>query len=503
MDKSNSKNIWQWIIFGIYFLYFSVIRYFIVPFGDDMFFWGKWGTYLMHHGFYTTKNPVYIGGSCNGRYFSNWLQIVSMHHPLLEYIVFGLFSALFIWLLFKLTDQKWISLIVAMLFPFTLSVPFLNNSWLWYSAFVHYVLAPCFIFMYLLIIKHDFSASGPIHSVEKTVVTSFATFVIALIGGLMIEHTTLYQVALGISVVVISLVVLKRILFYQWTYLLGSLASAIIMFSNKSYTVPVSYRSTKFSFVISKFTFFNMSHFWIVTLNIFVILLISIGVTILLIQKSQHCVIDFVWIVTSILFATYYLFMNLFLPKYMTNENYSPQGLSNEIIYFDSFMSVLFVGYLLLTIFVVFKSKKLRAELLFCWLSCGFLIAPFLIIPRPISSREYFNGYIFIYLFAMIILEQIDFSFFKKPLSIFGSLAIVTLAVILMSKNVQNYHSYINRYNNSPVYIGATTPENKLPYPDLLPNRDRYVTFDSLEYWHKYTHTNFEKRLIDFSYTDK
>lgn len=112
--KFFQKNWFYFLVFGLVFCYFAIFRYLLIPSGDDYFWWGQPGDYLLHHGF---VGPVKIyGASINGRYLGNFLEIITMRHLKLALLIFAGSWTLMSWCMWKLENQTWWALIFAIAF---------------------------------------------------------------------------------------------------------------------------------------------------------------------------------------------------------------------------------------------------------------------------------------------------------------------------------------------------------------------------------------------------
>lgn len=481
----------------LYFLYFSILRFFIVPFGDDQFWWGKAGHFLLDHGFFTTKNPKYIGGSSNGRYFSNILMIFGMHHPLYNFIFYGLLATLLVYLLWKLSSGKMGLFFLSLLIPLTFSRSYIAGAWFWNAAFVNYVPAMVIIFTYLWLTKKYLLE----HKLLDSRLLVAFSLTLGLIGGLFVEHVTLYQIVMAVVVILVTFRLNRSIPKYQWAYLIGSIGSAVLMFSNRSYWVKSSYRNTSFSFANSLKTYVDTSHYWIVTFNLALILLLMVGIFVSVWHKSKKQTWDYLIMGIAVSFAGYYTLINAFLARQQSNDVFIPVNIGNTLQNFDAVMSVLFIVFLFLSLFIVEVPKSTKWILLYCYLSFGFLTGPFLLITKPISAREFFNGTMFLYLFAMIILANISIKRpqLKKAIPIALVAGILTMSSYYMVGNVTNHFAYLERFEEAP-YVGAVPLDRRIPYHDFMPNRDLYTTPDSILYWNKYRRCSFVGYLFYFDY---
>lgn len=68
-----------------------------------------------------------------------------------------------------------------------------------------------------------------------------------------------------------------------------------------------------------------------------------------------------------------------------------------------------------------------------------------------------------------------------------------------MVGNVTNHFAYLERFEEAP-FVGAVPLDRRIPYHDLMPNRDLYSTPDSILYWSKYRCRSFVGYLFYFDY---
>lgn len=497
MSIQGSRRCLKVVMLVLYGMYFAVLRYFIVPFGDDIFWWGPAGKYLMNHHFFTLKNPQYFGGSSNGRLVSNLTMIFSMHHPLVSFILFGFVSVLLVWLLYRIASRKIIVFWFALLLPFTLSKAFLAMTWFWYAAFINYVLGAVFILGYILILKLDLFDQQKLNYR----VLSISSFFIALAGGLIVEHVTVYQIFLGLVGILEAYVVSQKVRPYQLTYLLGAILSAMIMFSNPVYHMKTPYRKVTFSWQAVWSTYVNSSHFWIITLNSFVLILLCSLILIVLWQKVIKTLPDYLAAITDVLFLGYFLAMKFYFSTKPLLPNFIPNITLSKTKLVDAVVSILFILFLLGVSFVITSNRKIRVMLMFSVVSFLVLIAPFIVITQPNAAREFFVGVLFLYLYSFILLDQvrIDFSAFKVTLSAATAICLLFSAVVVLHCNYQN-HCYYEQRMSENVAVGAVPLKDRVPHPLYLPNQDLYVPSDSIAYWHDYRKIPFQKFIWKFDY---
>lgn len=352
---------------------------------------------------------------------------------------------------------------------------------------------------FLVILKRDFIEKRDCTGIWVSVICA----VIGILGGLVVEHITLYQIAIAIFIVWYSYTRRRELELYQLTYLFGAIIGAIIMFSNRTYWSHTDYRSSTLSLTAIRHVYVQSSHFWMISLNLFIIIVITSAVFILLIQKKHKQLADLVMMSLSVVFAAYYLVANIVFKRLFSLDSFLPL-VSHKFAAFDSIVSILFILYMFLAVAFVTTNNKLRTKLVFCLFSFIFLIAPFLIIIQPNSSREFFDGVVFLYIFGLLLVKQIKFSrkWISVGLSSCFEFVLVIAASVVMYQNIVDHDNYIDDDNHVEA-VGAIAPQNRVKYPQYFPNGDAYGTTEGAIYWRKYKQYTFLERLWNFQYTQR
>lgn len=488
--KTHKTALWL----TLYGLYFAILKIVIVPFGDDQFWWGPAGRFLLRHHFYTLSDQQYIGGSSNGRYLSNLTMIFSSHHPIVSYLIFGAFIVLLVYLLARLVGKSKLILFLSLLLPFTLSRPFLTTTWLWYAAFVNYVCGMVFIFAYLLILKNDYFDQSKFNKYLPII-----SIFLSLCGGLIVEHLTIYQLIVSLFAIGFFRLKKHRYRLHQLTYLLGAVISATIMFSNGSYWVHTSYRNISLSTTASWQIFAQTSHFWLISLNLILILLLTGSIFFCNYQRTRQTFKTTLVMSLSVVFAIYYCLSNLYLRNHFSLNTFAPD-ISKFLQGYDSLIGIFFVIYLIVSTVWLEVDATTKFSLWFCLVSCVILTGPFLIITSPNSAREFFGGVLFMYLFAFLLIRQLHFTRpnLRRFRTVMASLLSLGCLALLVA-NVQNYHCFLE-HSSRDVVPGAIAEVNQVPHPSLMPNGDLYTTSDGVRYWQAYHRSDFSQRLFKLDY---
>ena len=101
----------------------------------------------------------------------------------------------------------------------------------WTSGFTNYIISLLFLFIYFNYTKPVFDKRKP----RGGIITAVVFLIVGFCGALCIENITIYNCLFSIFVIVFSLVTMKKVVAANITYLLGTLAGTILMFSASNY----------------------------------------------------------------------------------------------------------------------------------------------------------------------------------------------------------------------------------------------------------------------------
>ncbi|MBA1433719.1 hypothetical protein [Bombilactobacillus bombi] len=459
---------WLYIlIFGVIFCYFALFRYFLIPSGDDFFWWGESGNYLLHHHFLGA--PKLYGGSLNGRYLGNLLEIFSMRHLKLAVLVFGGAWTLLIWSLWQLGGKTWWSLVLATGFIFTLNDAFLNAILVWNAGFSNYVPSIALVLLYLVIVKKGEQQSlGKIYSV--------ITLIIGLCAGLFLETLTVVQVILGI--LVLFWFTSKKS--YQITYLIGALSSLGIMFSYPGYRLNVPYRKITFDLHKIWQLYSNYNHLWLISLNTLFLTLLLAAMFIIINRSAINRLLKVCYLAVAGIFLLYFWLLGAHLLSVPKDHNYE-YLLSPTLANIDAVMSIFLVIYVGTFIYQFFPKDR---WLWLYYLTVGLFVGPLVFVASPINCRAVFPAYIFMYLILI--------SFFQRAMKLIKInrllFCIATLAILVAAASYQvimhaNYAVSLERVQN-PQYLQGKSGLNKhVPYRKFVWADDVFNQQIAPQYW--------------------
>lgn len=489
VNNSNHKVINKFIFLSIY-LYFLIISFLIIPVGDDFFWWGKPGHFLLTHNFFSTN--LEFGGSSNGRYLGNLLEITMMHSEILAAVIYASIITLFIWCIWQLAG-KHLSLVAALSFFTIIQIGHIQSVFLWFAGFINYLPPVVLMLTYLVLLERY------IRTDKQNL--PIINFFLALAGGLFIEHMTLYQIFVGLSSLALLLYLKKTVRPALW-YLTGAIISAIIMFSNQSYYHTTNeYREVTFNLDKYLSNFIQITHFWIITFNYVVIVTICLAIILISWRKFSKTT-KWYLILPASGFIIYYLWINIYLQNNfkINYANYQIKHLEPNLAIVDSWVSLLFLIYLFGATFFIFKGiNNLKVQ--FCLFSTIALCVPFFFITSPIFVREYFSSLVFFFIVGIIYLNK---ALTYYPALFKGVKRLLWLIVIssyglVMSMMIANYQTNLKRVDDHDFLRESKTLKQKVPYPNYVALNDMLI-MQSPEYWHNRLNYQFNDYFYNKQY---
>lgn len=492
MQSKTSKG-WEKIFFPIVFIYFFIFRFLVIPSGDDFFWGGAQGKYLMEHGFYGPQK-IY-GGSSNGRWIGNLSEIFTVHHLLAAMLAYAIFWTLLLWCIWKLTGKSRLSLLLSGLFIFTFQAGYISTVLAWNAGFVNYIPPLALMLLFLTFIKDLYDGSKLYHPL----ILAILTFFMSLIGGLFVEHLTLYQIFIGVVVILVGRYIYHaEFEWFEGSYLLGAIISAAIMFSHPAYHEKSTYRNTNFDIHGIINNYFYITHYWFNTLNVIVNIVLLAAIIIIATNKLKRTN-KTKWMINiiSALFIIYYLVINLWLGNHNYDQFFMYRNLSTKVTLIDGVMTILYWLFLIFCTIYLFSPKK-NYVLYFSLFTYFALISPFIIIISPINSREFFTAYVFLYI-AMIL-------YVLKVVSYFGKISIRNLRIVLAAiliicsinvgyKMTANYRSNLVRVQNERFLSGQGQLPNHVPYRKYVLSNDALLQ-QSSTYWQDFLNKSWLQRLL-------
>ncbi|MFD1471771.1 DUF6056 family protein [Companilactobacillus mishanensis] len=474
--RINKSKILTSFTFTCIFIYFAIYRYYMIPVGDDYFWYGEKGTYLLQHGFFST-NAIY-GGSVNGRYLANFIEIIMMHRRPIAMFFYAFFWTLLIWAIWQLlkNHRTVLPLIVAMLFPMTMAAPFLNNILFWNNGFIVYVPPMALLLAYLAICRNW---NDDKYKYSRTL--ALITFILGLSGGLFVENSTILQVILAVIVVVYFR---GKTRIFHWTYLAGTIFSFLIMFSNRSYYIQnkSGYRRTTTDPVQIWGIFTKYIHLWLTTYNWLVNITICASIVILSIRHKLPTILKIFEIALSSIFLIYFIGAQIYLSHFETDPTEMYIGLPEKFSTPDAIVGLAFLLFLGVSIFILFKNEPLMYVY---YILAAMSVIPLLPIESPVSCRPEFLTYVFLFMIAANFFIQAVSAIPQKVLIGLLVIPLVILASNFQVKSYQNSIANDQRIKYVDFLNGTKQLKTQVPYPDYVAFKDSLIQQDPT-YWENY-----------------
>lgn len=458
------------LVFLLSFVYFAAFRYFMIPAGDDYFWGGAQGKYLILHGFYGPQATY--GGSSNGRFLGNTLEILSMHSITIATVSYGVFFTLLLWAMWRLAGKSISSLLLSLAFIFTLQGAYINNVLAWNAGFVNYVPPIALILTYLVIVEYG---------QKKDLHWTFAllTLFIGSIAGLFTETLNLGQVCLAVLII---LYFRKKTKLYHVTYFIGTLISAAIMFLHPSYHEKSTYRLTTFDPAEIWRLYKIMTHYWLISFNIVLLVAILLAIITLTLKSDFSKLQKTITAGISALFLLYYAAITVYFRKYPKDDMFSFNSaiFPNKVAVIDSVMSLLLIVFIGYCIFLFYKTD---AKMWLYFLMTGIVSGQLLFVASPVNSRGYFAAYVFMYLIATrFVIDAFSKIKFVNWLLL---IAVLFMGVSFQSMIYTNYQVNLERVSDPQFYNGKAGLTKHVPYRQFVGTND-LLNQQNTTYWKHY-----------------
>lgn len=456
------------LTFTLIFFYFALFRYWLIPSNDDYIWRGKIGNYLLHHWFYG-PDAIY-GGNSNGRFLGNLLEIFTMHHLAAAIIVFAGFWTLLIWGIWRLSGKNLSALMSASLFIFTLQAGFLNNILVWNAGFINYVPPIALILAYLVIVQKGISQHLPDY-------WGGVTFLIGFCGGLFLETLTITQIILGLMILSYPK---GKTQFFHKTYLIGALGALLLMMTNPSYWHPTQYRQTTFNLGKIWTIYTDHNHFWLLTNNLPLLIVVCLAILLLTYRSAYSSKVKLILSFTTMIFLIYYLAINVYLKSRSLTYIYTYTKIANSIKVSDSLVSILFIIFIGIIIFLFFRSER------FMWLYyllTGIAFGPLMFVLSPTHCRGIFPCYVFMYLIAVRFVQaavaQVNV---RRVVNGIFALCVLIGAEDYQYKMFTNYQANLQRVQQQSFLNGTKSLQQHVPYRQFVWANDMLNQQDP-HYW--------------------
>ncbi len=330
----------------------------------------------------------------NGRLFSNQITIWLVRNIPFRTIFVALTLILFLFFLAKLIDFKNVTAntkyYMALIFLIMIPCRTYKETVLWISGFTNYIFSMVIILFFLLFFFNCLFNDYVPHKIS-------AIFFLGLgiIGGLCVEHITIYNSILSAACVVIALKSKKKCLLHTVSFMAGAVTACVLMFNNNIYSDiysdsdSVGGRYFKFDFSDIFHTAFSYvavhytKDFWIAPI------LLSVSFTFIY-YKKEHSEKTPKYLKPSLticwLYSGYSVFTSCF-----SNIRYINAAM--RIVALETAFSFMYVVSLAYLIYLYLdKNGKIRSYL---YLISSFLVTSQFLFVSPVTPRCFFANYFF------------------------------------------------------------------------------------------------------------
>ena len=165
----------------------------------------------------------------NGRYLGNIIVLVLTRSRILRSITMSMTYVVIIKCISSISRSKYSFFTACLLLGLTPKLVF-RQAIVWTAGFSNYVISAALVLLLL-----TFSTQKNINIDEHKKLYSLGMLMLGFSNSLMVEHITLYQIAIGIILLLNAILYKKNTVTPLAFFLTGAIAGAIIMFSNSAY----------------------------------------------------------------------------------------------------------------------------------------------------------------------------------------------------------------------------------------------------------------------------
>lgn len=339
----------------------------------------------------------------SGRYVGNLIVLALTRSNLVKSFAMAFTLTGIIFCIEKLIKETWsfyVSIVLLILLPKAV----LRQAVVWTAGFSNYVTSIFFTLFYINCIYWIFDGEPDKKELRQKILPCIPLFLLGMINTLIVENVTLYNVVLGIAVIIYVFIRYHKVLIQHVCYLAGAICGTVYMFSNSVYhsisTNSDGYRSVAEGGIISQAlkNYFDVIYkeFFMnnIALNVFIL-----GVCVILYMNykkemagSQKLVGRCITVCFGIVIC--YVAWSLF--SYVGLSTVTKQ---NELIVIEGVgTAVAGIALLLFSFMIAFHYKNIwRILFTICSVIC---IAAPLFAVNPIGSRCFFPSYVLFILFA-------------------------------------------------------------------------------------------------------
>ena len=170
----------------------------------------------------------------SGRYVGNLIVLALTRSNLLKSLAMAVAITGIILLLERLIKERW-SFYVSIVLLICLPKAILRQAVVWTAGFSNYVTSIFFTLIYIVYIYWIFDEKPNRNKLRQRILPCIPLFALGMINTLIVENVTLYNVVLGIAVIIYVLLRYRKVLIQHVCYFAGTICGTVYMFSNSVY----------------------------------------------------------------------------------------------------------------------------------------------------------------------------------------------------------------------------------------------------------------------------
>lgn len=366
--------------------------FYLVPYTDDDLRWGSQiGLDRLNNGF----------AGYGGRYFG-YLIVMGLTRSVIMKVLFMSVAIILIAYMVRYITNLSIAPYVVILSVMVAPLSLFSSTIGWVSGFANYVTSICFTLVYISYITYFERNETKRHSIGVTV----PLCLLGVINTLIVEHFTIYNLLLGICVVIL-LALKHKCVFVQFaSYAIGSIAGTLWMFSNSAYHNVLagndSYRNVGTAGIVETIKYGLEKICKYSYLDNIILNCVIFAALCFVVLRNKECIdksrqfrvkgclfINFACIIASI-----------FITKILDGTN----SVSTKVTCLIIAISLLGISSLILIALFLADFYGCFKKILFFLISIVILNVPFLI-ANPVTPRIFFGTYILFTIILCVLLE--------------------------------------------------------------------------------------------------
>lgn len=170
----------------------------------------------------------------SGRYIGNLIVLALTRSNLLKSLAMAVAITGIILLLERLIKERW-SFYISIVLLICLPKAVLRQAVVWTAGFSNYVTSIFFTLIYIVYIYWIFDEKPNRNKLRQRILPCIPLFALGMINTLIVENVTLYNVVLGIAVIIYVLLRYRKVLIQHVCYFAGTICGTVYMFSNSVY----------------------------------------------------------------------------------------------------------------------------------------------------------------------------------------------------------------------------------------------------------------------------